>query len=59
MSDIEDQGSFRADRATELPIFLDALEEWGCDDTTEQAKAILQFLSIAVGVSQWREEEAG
>jgi len=42
-----------AERLAELPDFMVALSEWGCEDPNEQAKAITDFLNSLVGLKQY------
>ncbi len=44
------------DCTTALHHFLDALDEWGCDDNEERASAIIEFLDGGCDLSQY---EAG
>jgi hypothetical protein len=38
-----------------LADFLDALEEWGCDDNLERAKAILEFQRHGYDLSEYED----
>jgi hypothetical protein len=42
--------------AANIAIFLDALDEWGCDDNEERAKAIIEFQKSGYDLSAYREE---
>lgn len=38
-----------------LANFLDALDEWGCDDNLERAKQILDFQRSGYDLSEYRD----
>ena len=40
----------------QLSLFLDALDEWGCDDNEERAKAILEFQKSGYDLSLYKEK---
>lgn len=42
-----------------LADFLDALDEWDCDDNTERAKAILDFQRCGYDLSEYVEHQEG
>jgi hypothetical protein len=42
-----------AERVAELPEFMTALSEWGCEDPNEQAKSITEFLNSLVGLREY------
>lgn len=41
------------DARLQLSLFLDALDEWGCDDKEERAKAILDFQNSGCDLSAY------
>lgn len=41
------------ERLAELPDFMVALSEWGCEDPNEQAAAITDFLNSLVGMRDY------
>jgi hypothetical protein len=41
--------------AQKLADFLDALDEWGCEDNLERAKQILDFQRSGYDLSEYRE----
>lgn len=43
-------------RAEALSIFLDALDEWGCEDNDERAAAIIEFLDGGCDLSAYKDQ---
>jgi hypothetical protein len=42
--------------AQNLADFLDALDEWGCDDNLDRAKQILDFQRCGYDLSEYRDQ---
>ncbi|UXT47808.1 hypothetical protein FY136_00580 [Agrobacterium tumefaciens] len=42
-----------------LSLFLDALDEWGCEDNLERAKEILDFQRCGYDLSEYVEHQEG
>jgi hypothetical protein len=42
-----------------LCLFLEALDEWDCDDNLERAKAILDFQRCGYDLSEYVEHQEG
>ncbi len=38
-----------------LAIFLDALDQWECEDNAERARSILDFIRSGYDLSEWDE----
>lgn len=47
-----------ADLAEKLAAFLDALDEWGCDDNLKRAEQILEFQRHGYDLSEYEESPA-
>lgn len=47
-----------AERIAELPDFMAALSEWGCEDPNEQADSITAFLNSTVGLREYLEDQS-
>lgn len=43
----------KPERLAELPLFEEALDEWGCTDPKKRAAAIEQFLSSDRGIAEY------
>ena len=42
-----------AERTIALSDFLDALDEWGCEDSLERAEAIIAFIDSGYDLSEY------
>lgn len=47
-----------AERIADLPDFMAALSEWGCEDPNEQADEITKFLNSTAGLRQYLEDQS-
>lgn len=47
-----------AERVADLPDFMVALSEWGCEEPSEQASAITAFLNSSVGLREYLEDQS-
>ena len=45
-------------RIADLPDFMAALSEWGCEDPNEQADEIAKFLNSTVGLREYLEDQS-
>lgn len=44
------------DQVTRLSHYLDALDEWGCEDNEERAKELAEFMAGGFDLSSYEED---
>lgn len=50
--------TIRSDRLEEIEDFIDALNEWGCDDEEDRQQQIAEFLQSPIGLTQYLDRSA-